>query len=53
MNTVKMNLSKSTKNTHVYVAIDEDAPITTVYVQKHGLPKTAPQSITLTIEHEE
>jgi hypothetical protein len=48
---VKMIFTKSTKGTHVYNAVDGGEDILpTVYIKRDALPKTPPQSITLTIE---
>jgi hypothetical protein len=47
---VEMRQEKVTKNTVRYAAVDEDSPVSTVYVKKSGLPEPAPQAITLSIE---
>ena len=46
--TVEMNFYRATKGTFVFMAVDEAAPITTVYAKKHTFSK-APPKITLTI----
>jgi hypothetical protein len=46
---IPMTWKKETKNTHVYEA-DEDAAVTTVYVQKSAFDGEAPESIQLTIK---
>lgn len=48
--TVEVAFSKSTKGTHVYVALDAGAAaVTTIYVQKSALGATPPPKITLTV----
>ena len=51
--TIKMDLSKSTKGTHVYSNDEPDTPVTSIYIKRSGLPSDAPKNITLTIEFEE
>ncbi len=51
--TIKMNLTKSTKGTHVYANNEPDSPVSSIYIKRSGLPSEAPGSITLTIEYEE
>ena len=48
-----MKLTKSTKGTHVYGNDSEDAPVSTIYIKKSGLPSTPPDSITIDIDFEE
>ena len=50
---IKMNWSKSTKGTHVYANDEPDAPISSVYIKRSGLPSQAPATITLTIDFED
>jgi hypothetical protein len=48
--TLEMALSKSTKGTHVYAALDGGAAaVTTIYVQKSALAAKPPARIMLTI----
>ena len=51
--TIKMDLTKSTKGTHVYANNETDSPVSSIYIKRNGLPSDAPGSITLTIEYEE
>lgn len=41
---------KSTKNTHVYFCADENAAVTTLYVQRASLPTIPPKEIILSLE---
>ena len=50
---IEMRLEKATKNTIRYAAVDDKSPVTTVYINKSGLPQPAPQTIMLTIEFTE
>ena len=50
---IKMNWSKSTKGTHVYANDELDAPISSVYIKRSGLPSEVPATITLTIDYED
>ena len=50
--TIEMNLSKSTKNTHVYADDTLDPPIPTIYIKKTHFPDTPPQQIKITIEYD-
>ncbi len=45
-----MELSKSTKNTHVYAAQSEPAAVPTLYVAKSALPTPPPRVLRLTLE---
>jgi len=49
---VTMKLTKETKGTFVYGSDDENPLITTVYLQKSGMPEKAPKSIKVTVEFE-
>lgn len=42
---VQMAYSKDTPGTYVFAAVDPDAPITTLYVRKTGMPGGAPKEI--------
>ena len=46
--TIKMQFKKDTKHTQVYEAISETAPISVLYIKKHGLV-IAPTDIEVTI----
>lgn len=48
----KMEWTKSTKGTHVYTNNEPDAPVSTIYIKRSGLPSDAPSNIKLTIEYE-
>jgi len=48
-----MDLTKSTKGTHVYANNEPDSPVASIYIKRSGLPSDAPGSITLTIDYEE
>jgi|FLMP01.3.fsa_nt_emb hypothetical protein len=57
---VVMQLTKSTKNTHVYAQVmdTEDAAITqedipTLYIKKHAMDKNPPLRIAVTVTEEE
>lgn len=47
---IKMNFSKSTKNTHVYINVADDAKISQLYIQKSAYPDGPPKTITVTIK---
>ncbi len=51
--TIKMNLSKSTKGTHVYANDEPGTPVSSIYIKRSGLPSEAPAIITLTIDYED
>jgi len=51
--TIKMDWSKSTKGTHVYTNNEPDAPVSSIYIKRNGLPSNAPENITLTIDFED
>ena len=46
----EMAFSKSTKGTHVFTDDKDGAPITTLYVKRHGFQGDPPSSITVTVE---
>jgi len=46
---VDMVYRKSTKGTHVYNAVQEDAAVTTLYIKREALPAEAPATITVKI----
>ena len=50
--TINMDLTKSTKGTHVYANNDADSPISSIYIKKSGLPSDPPSNISLTLEFE-
>lgn len=50
-NSVVLYHFKSTINTEVYTTTRKDAPLTSVYIKKSGLPETAPEAITISIEY--
>ena len=50
--TIKMEWVKATKGTHVYANNEPEAPVSTLYIKKSGLPSDAPHSITLTIDYD-
>ena len=51
MITVTLQHSKSTKNTHRYDAVDEDASISSVYIKKTAFQgSTPPAKITLRVD---
>ena len=39
---ITVKLSRETKNTYRYDAVDEDAPVSNLYIQKKALPGGAP-----------
>ena len=45
--TITVKLSRETKNTYRYDAVDEDAPVGNIYVQKKALPDGAPPQLEL------
>ena len=45
--TITVKLSQETKNTYRYEAVDEDAPVGNIYVQKKALPGGAPAQLEL------
>ena len=45
--TVTIKLSKETKNTYRYDAVDDDAAVTSLYIQKKALPNGAPPELEL------
>lgn len=47
---VEMQYMKTTMRTHVYKNEDDNAAISTLYVNKTALPRVAPESITVKIE---
>ena len=47
--TIHMTLYKSTKGTHVYEAIDDDAGIRTIYIKKSALPPIPPTDIVVKV----
>ena len=47
---VRMSISKSTKNKHVYSEDDEGQTIPSVYIDKAALPDPPPDKIKLMIE---
>ena len=51
--TIRLDFSKSTKGTHVYSNSEPDAPVSTIYIKRNGLPDKAPDEITLTIDFED
>tara|TARA_R110000868_G_scaffold48122_2_gene156806 strand:- start:775 stop:945 length:171 start_codon:yes stop_codon:yes gene_type:complete len=52
MMNVVMQLTKSTKNTHVYSNDAEDAAIPTLYIKKYAMEKNAPLKIVVTVVEE-
>jgi hypothetical protein len=50
---VVMQLTKSTKNTHVYSNDTEDAAIPTLYIKKYVMDKNPPLRIAVTVTEEE
>ena len=46
---VEMQLTKSTKNTHVYSNDTEDGAIPTLYIKKHAMEKNPPLRIVVTV----
>lgn len=49
---VKLNFTKETPGTYRFDAADPNAPITSLYIRKAGLPPGAPKAITVTVETE-
>ena len=47
---VELKLTKETKGTFVYGSAEDDALITTLYLQKSAMPAEAPKVITVTVE---
>lgn len=48
---IEMRLTRETKGTHLYEAIDPSAPVTTIYLRKSGLgDQRAPEAINVKIE---
>ena len=45
--TITVKLSRETKNTYRYDAVDEDAPVGNIYVQKKALTGGAPPQMKL------
>jgi len=45
-----MTFKKSTKGTHVYGSVNNDAPVAVLYIKKDALPKDIPQNIKVTID---
>ena len=45
--TITVKLSRETKNTYRYDAVDEDAPVGNIYIQKKVLPGGAPPQLEL------
>ena len=45
--TIIVKLSRETKNTYRYDAVDEDAPVGNIYIQKKALPGGAPPQLEL------
>jgi hypothetical protein len=51
--TVNMTKDKETKNTHRYLADEEGAAVTQLYVQKHSASKlgdSVPERVTITVK---
>lgn len=48
--TVKLNFVRSTKNKHVYAQENEGTLIGSLYLEKSGLPDTAPTTLEVTIK---
>ena len=44
---VTIKLTRDTKNTYRYDAIDEDSPVGNIYIQKKALPGGAPPQLEL------
>ena len=49
---IELTLSKETKGTFVYAAIDENSLITNLYLMKSHMPAEAPKKVTVTVEFE-
>ena len=45
--TITVKLSRETKNTYRYDAVEEDAPVGNIYIQKEALPGVAPSQLEL------
>ena len=45
--TITLKMTRETKNTYRYDAIDEDAPVGNIYIQKKALPGGAPSQLEL------
>ena len=45
--TITVKLTRETKNTYRYDAVDEDAPVGNIYIQKKALPGGAPPQLEL------
>ncbi len=45
--TVALKLTRETKNTYRYDAVDDDAPVGNIYVQKKAMPSGVPQELEL------
>lgn len=45
--TITVRLTRETKNTYRYDAIDENAPVSNIYIQKKALPGGAPPQLEL------
>ena len=44
---ITVKLTRETKNTYRYDAVDEDAPVGNIYIQKNALPGGAPPQLEL------
>lgn len=42
---VRMTHVKDTKGTYVFASVDPDAPITTLYIRKSGMPDEVPDEV--------
>ena len=49
---IELTLSKETKGTFVYAAIEESSLITNLYLKKSQMPAEAPTNITVTVAFE-
>ena len=47
---VTLTFKKSTKGTHVYEDVDDDAPIPTLYIKRGSLPSDPPNILIITVE---
>ncbi len=45
--TITVKLTRETKNTYRYDAVDEDAPVGNIYIQKKALPGGDPPQLEL------
>ena len=45
--TITVKLTRETKNTYRYEAVDEDAPVGNIYIQKKAFPGGAPPQLEL------